>query len=144
MPRTHRDQYADTNIEMHIKTFNELRPDHPNGSTRNMQVRICFWCSFLKKKVFGHKYIILAMFNLESIVNFLFFLLHHFIVVPAVATIILPTYCTVAVLSKLSSAFYSLTICVLVLDWVLQKIWCCFSWPNLRNVQNETAIHWSN
>ena len=27
MPRTHRDQYTDTNIEMQIKTFYELRLD---------------------------------------------------------------------------------------------------------------------
>ena len=27
MPRINREQYTDTNIEMHIKTFWELRPD---------------------------------------------------------------------------------------------------------------------
>ena len=27
MPKTHRDQYTDTKIELHIKTFYGLRPD---------------------------------------------------------------------------------------------------------------------
>ena len=35
-----------------------------------------------EKNFFSHKYIILAMLALDSKVNFLFFLLHHFLVVP--------------------------------------------------------------
>lgn len=42
-------------------------------------------CSFLKKK-FNHKYIVLAMLTLESKVNFLLFLLHHFPIVRIVST----------------------------------------------------------
>ena len=51
---------------------------NPTGSTRNMRVKQFFWCSFLKKKFFSHKCIILAMLSLESKLNFFFFLLHHF------------------------------------------------------------------
>ena len=49
-----------------------------------------FWCSFLKKIFFGHQYIILAMLTLESKVNFLFFLLLHFLVVCVALTFSYP------------------------------------------------------
>ena len=73
MLRTHRDQYTDKNIDMDTKIFYELRLElvscHLNRSTSNVQVKKIFLCSFLQKNVFGHKYIILAMLNLESIVT---------------------------------------------------------------------------
>ena len=58
MPRTHRDQHTGTNIEMHIKTFYELRPDLKIcwfSVTRLGLQETCrskiFSCSFLKKFV---------------------------------------------------------------------------------------------
>ena len=123
MLRTHRDRYTDTNMEIHIKTFHELRPDLEIGCfalTRTGLQETCrsenvFDAHSWKKIFWWQIYIIIAMLNLESIVNFLFFLLHHFLVV-LLFWLFLPAYCTVAVLSKLSSGFYSLAICVLVLE----------------------------
>ena len=51
---------------------------HPTESTGNVRVKQLFSRSFLKKFFFNHKYFVLAKFSLESKVNFLFFLLHHF------------------------------------------------------------------
>ena len=122
MLRTHRDRYTDTNIEMHIKTFHELRPDlicwfalTRTGLQETCRSENVFGAHSWKKIFWWQIYIIIAMLNLESIVNFLFFLLHHFLVV-LLFWLFLPAYCTVAVLSKLSSGFYSLAICVLVLE----------------------------
>ena len=82
---------------------------HPKYSGQKMLLMLVPEKNFFWQQIYN-----LSWLNLESTVNFLLFLLHHFLVVP-VALTILTTYCTVAVLSKFSSAFYSLAICVLVI-----------------------------
>ena len=93
MPRIHRDQQTSTNIEMYIKTFYELRSDlkicqlavSRPGLQETCRSKKIFGYSFLKK-FFSHKHIILAMLTLESKINFLFFLWHHFLVARVVLT----------------------------------------------------------
>ena len=58
---------------------------HPTLSTGNGRVKKNFFMLIPEKK-FNHKYIVLAMLTLESKVNFLFFLLHHFPIVRIVST----------------------------------------------------------
>ena len=95
IPRARRDQYTDINIEIHIKTFYELRPDSEicwfavtqKGLLETYRSGNIFDADSWKQISFGHKYITLAMLNLESIVNFLFFLLHHVLVVCVVLSI---------------------------------------------------------
>ena len=65
MPRTCRDQYTETNIEIHTKTFHVLRPD----------LKICWFAvtqpglqetsRSILKIFFSDKHIILAMFTLD-------------------------------------------------------------------------------
>ena len=72
--------------DLKIRWFVVIRP----SLQETCGSKICFWCSFLKK-FFLVKYIILAMLTLESRVNFLFFLLHHFLIVRIVLTFL--THC---------------------------------------------------
>ena len=81
---------------------------HPKHSGQKMLLMRVPEKNFFWSQIYN-----LSLLNLVSTVNFLFFLLHHFLVVPVALTIF--THCTVAVLSKFSSAFYSLAICVLVI-----------------------------
>ena len=98
MPRTHRDRYIGTNIEIQIKTFYELKSylkicwfvvTQPGLQEICRSKKFFDACSW--KKIFGHKYIILAMLTLEDKVNLLFFLPHHFLVVRIVLVFL--THC---------------------------------------------------
>ena len=71
---------------------NTLVCRHPTESTRNLRVKNLFLMLVPEKLFFSHKYIILAMLTLESKVNFLFFLLHHFSIVRIVLTFL--THCS--------------------------------------------------
>ena len=92
MPRKYRDQYTGTNIEIHTEIFHVLRPD----------LKIC-WFAVTQPGLQETSRSILKFFlvtnilsqlclpwtwTLESKVNFLFFLLHHFLVVCVVLTIL--------------------------------------------------------
>ena len=80
-----------TNNKIHTTRLeNMLVCRHSTGSLRNAQVSFFFFFFFLmlilKKKSFSYRYIILAMITLENKVNFLFFLLHHFLILRIVLT----------------------------------------------------------
>ena len=82
------------NVKASLKNMLVCR--HPTGPTRNVRVKKIFWCSFLKKNflvtnILPHM-ISLAMLTLHSKVNFLFSLLHHFLIVRIFLTFLfLPT-----------------------------------------------------
>ena len=67
-------------VQPSVLLKNMLVYRHPAGSTGNWRVKIFFWHIFLKKNFFCHKYISLAMLTLQSKINFLFFLLLHFLI----------------------------------------------------------------
>ena len=65
---------------------------HPIGPTRNLWVKKFFLMLIPEKQnLFSDIYMILAMLTLQSKVNFLFFLLHHFLFVRVVLTLL--THC---------------------------------------------------
>ena len=76
------------NVKARLKNMLVCR--HPTRPTRNVRVKKKFWCSFLKKKFLVTNILphmtSLAMLTLQSKVNSLFFLLHHFLIVHIVLT----------------------------------------------------------
>ena len=91
---------------MHIETFNKLRPDfkmywfavsqiYKKQAYKKHAGQKMFLMLIPEKRFFGHKYIIFTTLNLESTLNFFFFLMHHFLAVCVVLTILIQLlYCS--------------------------------------------------
>ena len=63
------------NIQPRLKNIGFPSPDRVYRKRAGQET---FFTLIPEKKFFNHKYFLLAKFSLESKVNFLFFLLHHF------------------------------------------------------------------
>ena len=94
---------------------------HPTESTGNVRVKQLFSRSFLKKFFFNHKYFVLAKFSLESKVNFLFFLLHPFLIVHIVLFILF-TLSSVQVSLDCATLMFSMFKCTLYV-WSGNDFW---------------------
>ena len=93
---------------MHIKTFYELKLDllayvglpSPNWVSKKRAGQENFFILIPEKNFFNHKHTILVMFTLESKVNFLFVLLHHFLVAGVVLTSHYPLFSVQVILDS--------------------------------------------
>ena len=97
------------NIQPRLKNIGLPSPDRVY---RKRAVQETFFTFIPEKKFFNHKYFVLAKFSLESKVNFLFFLLHPFLIVHIVLFILF-TLSSVQVSLDCATLMFSMFKCTL-------------------------------